>query len=145
MNQQAEDVMGSLLKDYLNPLQKQDENASESSNKEITIAEEKDSSTDNVAENEGGSGQDPENDIAASDCPEGSGEEPQRQLQKDCTSEGNSSVQQFKNVVTIVDPPRGGLHPTVSSMLLCTWTSTYIIFLMTPYCNQRGPSIDYEK
>lgn len=113
----AEDVMGSLLKDYLNPLQKQDEYASESSNKEITIAEEKDSSTDNVAENEGGSGQDPENEIAASDCPEGSGKEPQRQLQKDCTSEGNSSMQQFKNVVAIVDPPRGGLHPTVIKIL----------------------------
>ncbi|KAH9700683.1 zinc finger CCCH domain-containing protein 24 [Citrus sinensis] len=109
----AEDVMGSLLKDYLNPLWEEDEHASEGSNKEITIAEEKDSSRDNVPENEGCSGQDPENDIADSNCPEGSGKEPQSQLQKDCTSEGNSLAQPFKNVVAIVDPPRGGLHPTI--------------------------------
>lgn len=132
MDQQAEDVMGSLLKDYLNPLREEDEHASEGSNKEITIAEEKDSSRDNVPENEGCSGQDPENDIADSNCPEGSGKEPQSQLQKDCTSEGNSSVQPFKNVVAIVDPPRGGLHPTVSNTLLCMWTFTFIFFSMTP-------------
>ncbi|KAJ4726020.1 zinc finger CCCH domain-containing protein 24-like [Melia azedarach] len=115
----AEDVMGSLLKEYLNPPQKQDEHASDSSNKEITTAEEKDSFKDNVIENEGGSsGVDPENGVGASECSEGGGKEPQSQLQKSCTSEdGNFSVQQFKNVVAIVDPPRGGLHPTVIKVL----------------------------
>lgn len=114
--------MGSLLKEYLNPPQKQDEHASDSSNKEITTAEEKDSFKDNVIENEGGSsGVDPENGVRASECSEGGGKEPQSQLQKSCTSEdGNFSVQQFKNVVAIVDPPRGGLHPTVSNILLST-------------------------
>ena len=60
--QQAEDVMGSLLKEYLDVPQKPDEisNTSES---------------------------------------------------------GSTSVQQFKNVVAIVDPPRVGLHPVVSYML----------------------------
>ena len=34
-----------------------------------------------------------------------------------CTSE--SGTKQFKNVVAIVDPPRGGLHPIVSILFYC--------------------------
>lgn len=37
-----------------------------------------------------------------------------------------TSKKQFKNIVAIVDPPRGGLHPTVSIYLS--------IFLVLVYC-----------
>ncbi|KAM4083739.1 hypothetical protein ACB094_08G079200 [Castanea mollissima] len=105
----AEDVMGSLLKEYLNVPQKPDEisNTSENSDKENTTAGEKDTSIDAVLDPEESSSHDLINNKKAGS-----------QLQKNCTSEsGNTSVQQFKNVVAIVDPPRVGLHPIVSYML----------------------------
>lgn len=37
--------------------------------------------------------------------------------QQSCSSATAKPVQYFKNVVAIVDPPRVGLHPTVSSNL----------------------------
>lgn len=37
--------------------------------------------------------------------------------QQSCNLASATSVQHFKNVVAIVDPPRVGLHPTVSSNL----------------------------
>lgn len=37
--------------------------------------------------------------------------------QQCCSSASAKSLQHFKNVVAIVDPPRVGLHPTVSSNL----------------------------
>lgn len=41
--------------------------------------------------------------------------ESESQLNKSCSSENlTTPVQHFKNVVAIVDPPRAGLHPTVS-------------------------------
>ena len=120
MRQQAEDVMGSLLKEYLDVPQKPDEisNTSESSVKEITTAGEKDSSIDNVLDPEENSSHDLLNNKNASGCSENGGQEAGSQLQRNCTSEsGSTSVQQFKNVVAIVDPPRVGLHPVVSYML----------------------------
>ncbi|KAJ0084899.1 hypothetical protein Patl1_30710 [Pistacia atlantica] len=114
----AEDVMGSLLREYLNVPQKQDEHAFESNDKETATTEENDSSVDNVLHSEGSSGHEPENGVSPSECSESGGKEPQNQVQKSCTSEDeNSFVQQFKNVVAIVDPPRGGLHPTVIKAL----------------------------
>ncbi|KAK3206012.1 hypothetical protein Dsin_020058 [Dipteronia sinensis] len=114
----AEDVMGSLLKEYVSVPEKLDEHASETSNKEITTAEEKDSIMEDVRDTEESSCHDPENGMVASESSVNSGNEPQIQLEKTCKSEdGNSSVQQFKNVVAIVDPPRGGLHPTVIKVL----------------------------
>ncbi len=120
MRQQAEDVMGSLLKEYLDVPQKPDEisNTSESSVKEITTAGEKDSSIDNVLDPEENSSHDLLNNKNASGCSENGGQEAGSPLQRNCTSEsGSTSVQQFKNVVAIVDPPRVGLHPVVSYML----------------------------
>ncbi|KAL5831168.1 hypothetical protein ACOSQ4_016522 [Xanthoceras sorbifolium] len=114
----AEDAMGSLLKEYVSVPQKQDEHASETSNREVITSEEKDSSMDNIRDTEESSNHDPENGIVASECSENSGKEPQSLPQKTCNSEdGNSSGKQFKNVVAIVDPPRGGLHPTVIKVL----------------------------
>lgn len=119
MRQQAEDVMGSLLKEYLNVPQKPDEisNTSENSDKENATAGEKDTSIDAVLDPEESSSHDLTNNKSASGS-ENEEQEAGSQLQKNCTSEsGNTSVQQFKNVVAIVDPPRVGLHPIVSYML----------------------------
>ncbi|KAG2670373.1 hypothetical protein I3760_14G082900 [Carya illinoinensis] len=119
----AEDVMGSLLKEYLNLPQKSDEisntsESSESSDKEIATPGEKDTSIDNVLEPEENSGHDHVNNKSASDCLENGGQETGIQQQGNGTSEsGNTSVPQFKNVVAIVDPPRVGLHPIVIKAL----------------------------
>lgn len=124
--------MGSLLKEYLNASQKQDEsqNISESGDKVSSTAEERDISTDNVqdpkgslchsAENIAERGESSSHEVekvkTGSDSLEDGKPEPDSQVESNCTSEnGNPSVQCFKNVVAIVDPPRGGLHPTVSN------------------------------
>lgn len=46
------------------------------------------------------------------------------------TNDGFSSNarRHFKNVVAIVDPPRGGLHPTVSVHLLSRFSAGYVKF-----------------
>ncbi|XP_020532585.1 zinc finger CCCH domain-containing protein 24 isoform X2 [Jatropha curcas] len=111
----AENVMASLLKEYLNGCQKQDKlpNACGSGDKDITTDKDKDNPTGNenssheLGKDKGGSG-----------CSENGGQENQNQLQKSSSSEDeNSSIPQFKNVVAIVDPPRSGLHPTVIKVL----------------------------
>lgn len=120
--------MGSLLKEYLNLPQKSDEisNTSESSDKDIATPVEKDTSIDNVLEPEENSSHDHVNNKSASDCLENGGQETGIQQQGNGTSEsGNTSVPQFKNVVAIVDPPRVGLHPIVSYMLLGSLTPVY--------------------
>lgn len=127
--------MGSLLKEYMNGSQKQDEdrNITENGDKVSSTGEEKEIVVDNVQEPEGGSSHSAENVAepgessshklenvkTGSDSLEDGKQEPESQLESNCTSEnGNPSAQCFKNVVAIVDPPRGGLHPTVSTLLL---------------------------
>lgn len=113
----AEDVMGSLLKEYLNVAPKQDviSNATESNDKET---KENDVSTDNVLGPEESSAHELENGKGASECSENGRQEPINQPQKNHTTEGGTaSLQQFENVVVIVDPPRAGLHPTVIKAL----------------------------
>ena len=120
MGLQAEDVMGSLLKEYLNLIQKQDEiaNSSESNNEEPTNTEVKGTS-DNIPGSEDSKCLELENSKGTSGCIDDSSEGLDNQPQNSCTSEsGTTSVQPFKNVVAIVDPPRVGLHPTVSDMHL---------------------------
>ncbi|KAK6163302.1 hypothetical protein DH2020_000166 [Rehmannia glutinosa] len=101
----AEDVIGSLMKEYLSLPQKQDETSDAPQNKdsEIKSAEE---------------------DVSSANCMIGTEDsadkcsEDENQLEKLCTSEsGSTPMQQFKNVVAIVDPPRVGLHPTVIKVL----------------------------
>ncbi|KAK4789112.1 hypothetical protein SAY86_020431 [Trapa natans] len=86
----AEDVMGSLLKEYLDVPQKQDDpsNATKRSDKEIACSE-----NNGLEEQELGNQENSSLDM------------------------GVASRQQFKNVVAIVDPPRSGLHPTVIKAL----------------------------
>ncbi|XP_039012697.1 zinc finger CCCH domain-containing protein 24-like [Hibiscus syriacus] len=108
----AEDVIGSLLKEYLNVSEKQDQLSSslESSAKGTLSCEEKDSCTTNAHKDGEISCQEPENRSSENNRKE--------LLQESSTStDGNSLVQQFKNVVAIVDPPRMGLHPTVVKAL----------------------------
>lgn len=114
--EQAEDVIGSLLKDYLNMSEKQAQlsSALESSDKGLVTSEEKDTCSTNGDKDGETSCQEPENCKSENDA-----KELQNQLQGSSTPEdGNSSVKQFKNVVAIVDPPRMGLHPTVSIIIL---------------------------
>ncbi|XWS28947.1 hypothetical protein CRYUN_Cryun25bG0115300 [Craigia yunnanensis] len=111
----AEDVIGSLLKEYLNMSEKQGQlsSALESSDEGIVTCEEKDTYTTNARNDGESSCHEPENCSSEDD-----GKELQNQLQGSSTSkDGNSSVQQFKKVVAIVDPPRMGLHPTVIKAL----------------------------
>ena len=113
--EQAEDVIGSLLKEYLNVSEKQGQlsSALESSNEGIVTCEEKDTYTTNAHNDGESSCQEPENCSSEND-----GKELQNQLQGSSTSKHENSSVQFKNVVAIVDPPRMGLHPTVSIIIL---------------------------
>lgn len=116
----AEDVIGSLLKEYLDVPQKEGEqlNASEIRDKEIAIVEVNNAPVDDVLDSSKNPSHDLGNGEGASGHSENDGQEIQSQLQKSCTSkEGSSSMLHFKNVVAIVDPPRGGLHPTVIKVL----------------------------
>ncbi|KAL8501476.1 hypothetical protein ACS0TY_020850 [Phlomoides rotata] len=116
----AEDVIGTLMKEYLSLAQKSDQNSdmSQSKQSEENSAEENLSSADPVHGTEDTSSVDHENGSSASKSNDGT------KLDKNCVLETSiSPVQQFKNVVAIVDPPRVGLHPTVSDfeVLMCTY------------------------
>ncbi|XP_027910129.1 zinc finger CCCH domain-containing protein 24 [Vigna unguiculata] len=175
----AEDVMGSLLREYLNMTKKQDDSNTpksgydipedsacpeaengemaspcpENNNGEVRSEVQKDSTSEQVdgiseqAENVTGSQLRDDvnvpkeqsddanvcgggNDIPGdSTCPcpqtsdmtsrsENNNAEVVSEVQNGNSSEnGNTSMQQFKNVVAIVDPPRAGLHPTVIKAL----------------------------
>lgn len=102
ISEQAEDVMGSLLRDDANMPKEQSDypNISGSGN---DIPED---STFPV----------PENGETTSHS-ESNNAEVGGEVQKGSTSRnGKTSLQQFKNVVAIVDPPRAGLHPTVRTI-----------------------------
>lgn len=106
----AEDVMGSLLKEYLSLPQKQDEisDTFQGSEDEMKSAEETIDSEDCVLGPESTSCPEHENGNSPNDS----------QIHKNSTSQNrNTIMHQFKNVVAIVDPPRVGLHPTVIKVL----------------------------
>ncbi|KAF5930965.1 hypothetical protein HYC85_031838 [Camellia sinensis] len=120
----AENVMGSLLKEYLNLPQKQDEiaNSSEKNNEEPVYIEEKGTSLDNTPDSEDSASLELENGKSESGCVSSPGLD--NQPQNSCTSENNTLTHQFKNVVAIVDPPRVGLHPTSKLKIITTILST---------------------
>lgn len=108
MGQQAEDVMGSLLKEYLNK-------PTEQANTPNICGTEAEAS-------EGSTRHESENGEQASQCSENGKQDDGVEAQKGSDSEiVKSFVQQFKNVVAIVDPPRAGLHPTVRIIFLITF------------------------
>lgn len=99
--------MGSLLKEYLTKeLDENNDSNNNNSNKEETNAsedlkDEKDEIKEEI-------------------------EELKEQEESNCVTENDSSMMhRFDNVVAIVDPPRVGLHPTVSNNLfvICTCSS----------------------
>ncbi|CAL0329085.1 unnamed protein product [Lupinus luteus] len=116
----AEDVMGSLLTEYLNGTKEEVDDPN------ITGS--------NIDVSEGSSCQEPENgesvslpshcsennnadnDVSGAEVPE-NGEKATHCSENVTAENGKSSSQQFKNVVAIVDPPRAGLHPTVIKAL----------------------------
>lgn len=112
----AEDVIGSLLKEYLSSCPKQEEiSQMEKDEKDIETSEGKKDSAEDALEPEKSSDQqlncqqelcslESENtDVASQLC---------------STSEsGTTLLQHFRNIVAIVDPPRVGLHPTVTKVL----------------------------
>lgn len=103
--QQAEDVLGSLLKEYLNV-----------PNEQVNVPSTSGTSMEEVSE--GCVRHETENGEQASLSSENDKQEDETKVQKGSESEnGNTLVQQFKNVVAIVDPPRAGLHPTVRIIL----------------------------
>lgn len=95
------------MKEYLSLPEKQDENreAPENSESKANSAEENMNPVDCVLGNE-------ENGHGATECPKD-----ETKLEKNGTSQSSSTaVRQFRNIVAIVDPPRVGLHPTVSDL-----------------------------
>lgn len=116
---QAEDVMGSILKEYLNVPNKKEE---------VSL----------VSDTNGNCGSDDQDNNANVDklnsnslC-EGNGDvknvaqSTENNLEElEGSEEKNGMIQtpegQFKNVVAIVDPPRVGLHPVVSCMSTVTF------------------------
>lgn len=168
----AEDVMGSLLKEYLKGTNKEGEilsntngsdgisNASKES-EEIPGASEKNEETPGTSEKceeiQGASEKSdevpatgernallddkeqdpvvnhvPENDASVLKTSENASEENGGQLNR-CNPE--SGTKQFKNVVAIVDPPRGGLHPIVTKVLR---THTHLRRLVYISCNPES-------
>lgn len=113
--------MGSLLKEYLNLTKKQDEISCSSkiSNDEPTSTEE--NFSDNIPDTDDSASLklETENGKSTSGCLENGGHGLHNQPQNSCTTENGTPLMQFKNVVAIVDPPRAGLHPTVSDSLCC--------------------------
>lgn len=110
----AEDVMGSLLKEYLNTSQKDElSNEPENNDEEIKISDEE----AGCIELQNGSA--PEQESAGSNSSSlKDGPAVDGVPQKDFASKNMSgSGLHFKNVVAIVDPPRVGLHSTVLKAL----------------------------
>ncbi|XP_075490786.1 zinc finger CCCH domain-containing protein 24 isoform X1 [Primulina tabacum] len=110
----AEDVIASLMKDYLASAKKLDDISDASENNEETINANKEKMTDadHVLGPEDSSSIDHENGSSGSKC-----SRDENELQKKFTLKSSDPLQQFKNVVAIVDPPRAGLHPTVIKVL----------------------------
>ncbi|GER57710.1 zinc finger (CCCH-type) family protein [Striga asiatica] len=111
----AEDVIGSLMKEYLSLPQNQDEtNTLGNEEPEIKPSEEDSDSADCITGN--GDSSTIDHEKSSSIAPKSPKDE--KQLENFCTSEsGNNPIWQFTNIVAIVDPPRVGLHPTVIKVL----------------------------
>lgn len=122
--------MGSLLKEYVT--KKQDEsNDADSGNKEDASASE-----DKLSE-----AKDDAECIKDEEV-----KDEKMQDESNCVTENISSkLHQFDNVVAIVDPPRVGLHPTVSNYLfiICiggSFNSFYGWVNLGSYLNISGPN-----
>jgi tRNA (uracil-5-)-methyltransferase len=118
---QAEDVMGSLFKEYLGAPTDASPKAFLNSNGNSKKAEDvsADSKDDTVAKLEADHGKEngeQEKDITDSSEKMEVSSAIDVELTAVLSSESKEQGHPFKNVVAIVDPPRVGLHPTVSSI-----------------------------
>ncbi|XP_075078116.1 LOW QUALITY PROTEIN: zinc finger CCCH domain-containing protein 24-like [Nicotiana tabacum] len=135
----AENVMGSVLREYLTSPPKvdgipdiQENTTSTEKTDSIVNASETDEgsgigsaaapigntdSTDNTMEPEGKAGLERTNGTSLSESSADGITESESQLGKSSSDNLTTSVRHFKNVVAIVDPPRVGLHPTVIKLL----------------------------
>lgn len=148
MREQAEDVVGSLLKEYLNVTEKEGEISSDTNpsdgtssaskkseeipcasekSDEVPATEERNTLTDGI-EQDSVAGRMPENNANALETSEVASQEKGSQLNGCKAENGTSLAQQFKNVVAIVDPPRGGLHPIVSAFFFKLSWSFFLYF-----------------
>lgn len=151
----AEDVVGSLLKEYLNVTEKEGEISSDTNpsdgtssaskkseeipcasekSDEVPATEERNTLTDGI-EQDSVAGRMPENNANALETSEVASQEKGSQLNGCKAENGTSLAQQFKNVVAIVDPPRGGLHPIVTKVLR---THTHLRRLVYISCNPES-------
>jgi len=110
---QAEDVMGSLLKEYLDTPQQRDDasNSSDNDEKQNEAADNDIICVDNEL--------DPQKCLLKGDSMEtdrthGSDKSTEDEQNNGQVDDSSTAGEQFKNVVAIVDPPRSGLHPVVS-------------------------------
>lgn len=129
----AEDVIGTLMKEYLSLAQKQDEDSDTPQIKQSEENQHEENPAEPLLGTEDTSIVDHENDSSASKSSD------ETKLEKNCVSESSiSPLQQFKNVVAIVDPPRVGLHPTVSDfeVFMCT---SYSPLLCHSSCCRLSP------
>ncbi|XP_074276308.1 zinc finger CCCH domain-containing protein 24 isoform X2 [Silene latifolia] len=110
----AEDVMGSLLREY----SEQQYDTSELSEKSETDEERVENGI-TLLNNKLGPEKGLNEELKESGDASGSTstEDMTNSAQKTTTEDGNVKTQQFKNVVAIVDPPRSGLHPIVLKAL----------------------------
>ncbi|KNA11490.1 hypothetical protein SOVF_134740 [Spinacia oleracea] len=110
----AEDVMGSLLTEYLDDSQKQDDtlNPSDNDEKQNCAAENQTTSVNNEADPKDCLNEMNVDTDHACDSIKG-----EQDLQINNTKDGSAPKKHFKNVVAIVDPPRSGLHPVVLKAL----------------------------
>ncbi|XP_026415262.1 zinc finger CCCH domain-containing protein 24-like isoform X2 [Papaver somniferum] len=118
----AEDVMGSLLKEYIDvAIEKEEPLRVSETNDSGDASGQKESSLDGKVDLESISNETSEANNE-SGCPQICQEEVKGRIQTICSSEdqngrNGSLMRQYKDVVAIVDPPRAGLHPTVIKAL----------------------------
>uniref|UniRef100_A0A7C9E1I1 Uncharacterized protein n=1 Tax=Opuntia streptacantha TaxID=393608 RepID=A0A7C9E1I1_OPUST len=112
----AEDVMGSLLKEYLDTPQQRDDasNSSDNDEKQNEAADNDIICVDNEL--------DPQKCLLKGDSMEtdrthGSDKSTEDEQNNGQVDDSSTAGERFKNVVAIVDPPRSGLHPVVIKAL----------------------------
>lgn len=106
------------MKEYLSLPQKPDEVCTtQNTEPEVSTNEEEIKSADSELGTDDNS-----STVHENDCGEVKHSEDGMRTQEHCTSESKSTaIRQFENVVAIVDPPRVGLHPTVSDEVFLFW------------------------
>ncbi|CAM8961531.1 unnamed protein product [Rhodiola kirilowii] len=115
----AENAMGSLLKEYFSEPTKGEEVSadSEKHEQEALTVERQDMATNGTVNSEESPGQEQENGKSLSESLKTDGKDQLKGSIHSCTGGEPASKKIFKNIVAIVDPPRGGLHPTVIKTL----------------------------